>query len=155
MHHHIKHFHFEHWSNSQILNALKTLDDQEGRAVKLFSHLLSSHSMWLSRVTKTDFTCTLFQERTLEECEKLMQENLEGWKKYLGSATEDTLAEKIEFMSAWEINPSKRRMRIDDAITHLINHSSYHRGQIVQLIKGYVDELPLSNYIMYTSEIIE
>jgi uncharacterized damage-inducible protein DinB len=155
MPHHIKHFEFEHWSNTQILNALKTLDDQEGRAVKLFSHLLSSHSMWLSRVTKTDFTCTLFEERTLEECEKLMQENLQGWTKYLNATTEIALQEKIEFMSAWEVNPSKRRMSIEDAITHLINHSSYHRAQIVQLIKGYVDELPLSTYIMYASEIVD
>jgi uncharacterized damage-inducible protein DinB len=155
MHHHIKHFEFEHWSNTQILNALKTLDDQEGRAVKLFSHLLSSHCMWLSRVTKTDFSCTLFQERTLEECEKLMQENLVGWKKYLSTTSETALHAHVEFMSAWEINPSKRRITIEDAITHLINHSSYHRGQIVQLIKGYVDDLPLSTYIMYASETIE
>jgi uncharacterized damage-inducible protein DinB len=84
-----------------------------------------------------------------------MQENLKGWQKYLSNATEEALTEKIEFMSAWEINPSKRVIRIDDAIIHLINHSSYHRGQIVQLIKGYVDALPLSTYIMYASEIVE
>jgi hypothetical protein len=36
--------------------------------------------MWLSRVNKTDFTCTLFQERTLDECEQLMKENLDGGK---------------------------------------------------------------------------
>jgi uncharacterized damage-inducible protein DinB len=72
----------------------------------------------------------------------------------LANKTDDDLQETIEFMSAWEVNPSKRRMTIEDAITHIINHSSYHRGQIVASIKGKVDELPLSTYIMYASEII-
>jgi uncharacterized damage-inducible protein DinB len=150
----IKHFEFEQWTNTMILNSLKTLKEKDERAITLFSHLLSSHSMWLSRVNKTEFTCTLFQERTLDECETLMKENLGGWQNYLENKTDDDLQEKIEFMSAWEANPSKRRMSVEDALTHIINHSSYHRGQIVASIKGKVDELPLSTYIMYASEII-
>ena len=150
----IKQFEFEHWSNTIILQSLQSLKENDDRAMKLFSHLLSSHCMWLSRVNKTEFTCTLFQERTLAECEILMNENLQGWKKYLTDKTENDLAEVIEFMAAWEVNPTKRKMRIDDAIIHLINHSSYHRGQLVTSIKGKVDELPLSTYIIYASEII-
>lgn len=154
IHKFIKYFEFEHWSNTMILISLKALKEKEERAITLFSHLLSSHCMWLSRVNKSEFTCTLFQERTLEECEQLMSENLEGWQNYLADKTDIDLQEKIEFMSAWEANPSKRIMTIEDAITHIINHSSYHRGQIVAGIKGKVDELPLSTYIMYASEII-
>jgi uncharacterized damage-inducible protein DinB len=150
----IKQFEFEQWSNSMIIASLKALKEKDERAITLFSHLLSSHSMWLSRVNKTEFTCTLFQERTLEECEILMKENLKGWQDYLSDKTDDDLQEKIEFMSAWEANPSKRRMSEEDALTHIINHSIYHRGQIVASIKGKVDELPLSTYIMYASEII-
>jgi uncharacterized damage-inducible protein DinB len=149
-----KHFEFEHWSNTMILDSLRTLKEKDDRAKLLFSHLLSSHSMWLSRINKTEFTCTLFQERALEECEQLMQENLNGWQNYLTNKTEEDLQEKIEFLSAWEANPSKRRMTVEDAITHIVNHSSYHRGQIVASIKGKVDALPLSTYIMYASEII-
>ena len=60
----IKQFEFEYWSNGTILKALQNLTEKDSRAMLLFSHLLSSHCMWLSRVNKTDFTCTLFQERT-------------------------------------------------------------------------------------------
>jgi uncharacterized damage-inducible protein DinB len=149
-----KYFEFEFWSNTIILDTLKKLSEKDDRAMLLFSHLLSSHNMWLSRVNKTEFSCTLFQERTLAECEILMKENLKGWQHYLTSKTDTDLEETIEFMSAWEANPTKRKMSIEDAITHIINHSSYHRGQIVASIKGKVDELPLSTYIMYASEVI-
>jgi uncharacterized damage-inducible protein DinB len=151
----IKHFDFEHFSNSKILHALQSLSKNSDRALTMFSHLLSSHSMWLSRVNKTEITCTLFQERTLAECEILMNENLQGWKFFLSNMSEQDLQTNIEFMSAWEDKPSKRIMSIEDAITHLINHSSYHRGQIIQLIKGTVEDLPLSTYIMFASQIIE
>ncbi len=149
-----KQFKFESWSNTMILNSLRQLKEKDDRAFTLFSHLLSSHSMWLSRVNKTAFTCTLFQERTLGECEILIAENLAGWKTYLADKSAEDLDQSIEFMSAWEANPSKRKIKIDDALIHIINHSSYHRGQIVASIKGKVAELPLSTYIIYASEII-
>lgn len=137
-----------------ILNSLKTLKQNDDRAILLFSHLLSSHRMWICRVNKTEMTCTLFQDRTLAECETLMAENLKDWKQFLSNKSIEDLEKTIEFMSALEVNPSKRKMTIEDAFIHLINHSSYHRGQIVASIKGKVDELPLSTYIMYASEII-
>jgi len=150
-----KQFEFEHWSNTLILDSIKAMPATDERILFLFSHLLSSHCMWLSRVNKTAMTCTLFQERSIEECEQLMQENLIGWKKFLDQTTDKDLEQEIEFMAAWEANPSKRTMRIDDAIIHLINHSSYHRGQIVARMKGHLDELPLSTYIMFASKKIE
>jgi uncharacterized damage-inducible protein DinB len=150
----IKQFEFESWSNTLILQSLRQLTIQDERAMMLFSHLLSSHSMWLSRLNKTDFTCTLFQERTLDECETLIAENLVGWKQYFENSTDEDLQQSIEFLAAWETNPTKRTIIIEDALIHIINHSSYHRGQIVASIKGKVDELPLSTYIIYASKII-
>lgn len=150
----IKQFEFEYWSNGTILKAIRNLKEKDDRALLLFSHLLSSHCMWLSRVNKTAFTCTLFQDRTLDECEQLMNENLEGWKNYLRDKTATDLEQSIEFMPAWEAIPMKREMAVEDAIIHLINHSSYHRGQIVASIKGKVDELPFSTYIMFASKIV-
>ncbi len=146
---------FEQWSNTMILNALKTLTEDSPRALSLFCHLLNSHSMWLSRVTKTDFKTSLFEERSLDACELMIQENHKNWSTYLSNKTNNDLEETIEFMGAWENPPKKRKMTIEDALIHLINHSSYHRGQIVMHIKGKVALLPLSTYIMYASEIIE
>jgi uncharacterized damage-inducible protein DinB len=136
LHKQVKHFEFEHWSNTLILQSLQSLQTSDDRAVLLFSHLLSSHSMWLSRVTKTEIKCTLFQERTLDECKLVMEDNLNGWKNFLLDKTDNDLEQTIEFMSAWEANSSKRRMAIEDAITHLINHSSYHRGKLYNCLKA-------------------
>jgi uncharacterized damage-inducible protein DinB len=83
-----------------------------------------------------------------------MKANLEGWRKFLTGKTDHDLETEIEFMSDWEENPRKRTMRIEDAIIHLINHSSYHRGQIVARMKGHVAELPLSTYILFARNLV-
>jgi len=150
----LKQFEFENWSNTLILKTLESIPKKEERAQLLFSHLLSSHAMWLCRVTKTEIKDTLFQERTLAECEQLMGENRRGWSNFLENKSQADLQEKIEFLSAWESNPSKRSITLEDALIHLINHSSYHRGQIVASLKGIIPELPLTTYIMYASEIL-
>jgi uncharacterized damage-inducible protein DinB len=149
----LKQFAFEYWSNSTIVAALRQLTAPNERALLLFSHLLSSHSMWLSRVTASPFTCTLFQERTLDECEHLMLQNRDGWQQWLEQANPNQFDMEIAFMPAWEQHPVKRKISVQDALIHIINHSSYHRGQIVASIKGNVPELPLSTYIMYASKI--
>jgi uncharacterized damage-inducible protein DinB len=152
--HFLKQFEFEYWSNNLILNSLKELKTEDPKAVLLFSHLLSSHCMWLSRLNKNNITCLLFQERTLGECADLMAENLAGWHSFFNNKTDEYLLQTIEFESAWEENPRKRSIIIEDALVHILHHSSYHRGQIVASIKGKVPVLPLSTYIIYASNLI-
>jgi uncharacterized damage-inducible protein DinB len=152
--HFLKQFEFEHWSNTMILESLKSLKSTDERALFLFSHILSSHCMWLSRLNKTEMTCSLFQERALDECTVLMDENLAGWQLFFNDKSNDDLSQTIEFMGVWEEIPRKRSMLIEDALIHMINHSSYHRGQIMAGIKGKVDALPLSTYIIYASDLI-
>ncbi len=146
----IKQIDFEHWSNQEVLNTLRKINAPDERAVLLFSHLLSSSSMWISRVTGQPITTTLFQERTLDESEKLMHENTKGWKNYLNGADEKELKRIVEFI--FPLDGSKKRMSVNDAVFHIVHHSSYHRGQIIARIKGSIEPLPLVTYIAYAAE---
>jgi uncharacterized damage-inducible protein DinB len=147
-----KQFDFELWSNTMILNSLKQVQEPQPRALFLLSHIINSHCMWICRLKGQPLSCTIFQERSFEECAQQMQQNHKDWMAYLETITEEALHRIIYFDATWE--GTKRKMRIEDALIHLINHSSYHRGQIVASIKGKLDPLPLSTYIMYASEIV-
>jgi uncharacterized damage-inducible protein DinB len=46
--------------------------------------------------------------------------------------------------------PSK--ISIEDLLIHLVNHSSYHRGQIIIKLKGKLAQLPLTTYIAFATE---
>jgi uncharacterized damage-inducible protein DinB len=148
----IKQIEFENWANTKLLASMRQAKPLDDRALLLFSHIQSASSMWLNRVKGEALGTTLFQERTLQECEALMKENTRLWLAYLQAASNDELNRVVEFI--FPIDGSKRKMAVKDAIFHVVHHSSYHRGQIVTKLKGSVEPLPLVTYIVYASEMV-
>ena len=143
----IKQINFEHWANTELVAAFKKVTPLDDRSLLLFSHILSSGNMWISRLNGLPVTVTLFQERTLAECEALMNTNKEGLLKYLQNANEEELNRIVEFV--FPLDGTNKRIRVYDAIMHLVHHSSYHRGQIIARLKGSIDPLPFITYIPY------
>lgn len=146
----LKLFQHEAWANKQILQALQGAAVNDNRSLLLFSHILSAHAMWLCRVQGLPLTCGLFDERTLAQCEEVMNANNADWQKYLSSAGDTEWSRVIKFI--FPVDGTNRKMTVADAILHIFSHSAYHRGQIVARIKGTVDPLPNTTYIVYASE---
>lgn len=150
-----KQIEFENWANSEILSSMKQIPMNElsPKALNLFSHNLSVNSIWLSRLFSETPTTTLFQERSLDECETTLNEIKQKWKKYISGINENELNRKIEFI--FPFDGTKKRMSVLDAITHILHHSSYHRGQIVTSLKGSIEPLPFVTYIKFAFEDVE
>lgn len=148
--HLIKMLDSEIWANEQLVETIEKAKTPDERTLLLFSHLLSSYSMWLSRVRGTEITTTLFQERTLEESKHLMTTVLPEIKNYLGQADEAEINRVIHF--TFPLDGSKRKLSVSDAIVHVVTHSTYHRGQIMARLKDKVDTLPLTTYIAFAME---
>ena len=149
----IKQMQFEYWANYEMLQTLKLATPLNERALLLFSHINSVNLIWLNRIKQEDASTQLFQERTLEDCENLMVENNSNWTKYLQNITESELDELITFK--FPIDNTVRILSKKDVIFHITNHSSYHRGQIISLIKGSVENLPMLGYVFFASKISE
>lgn len=142
---------FEYWANSELLVKLKEADPLNDRALLLYSHIMSVNSIWLQRIKGEPVITILFQERTLAECEALLQTNFENWNNFISEAKEEVFQENIQFH--FPIDNTIRTMVVADSVFHITNHSSYHRGQIVILIKGSVAALPNLGYVFFSSKI--
>lgn len=149
----IKQMQFEHWANTELLKNLKQANPLDDRALLLFSHINSANTIWLNRLNEEPVSTTLFQNRSLLECEQLLNANFENWTNYLNKVTEIELERVLEFV--FPIDGTKRTLTKKDAIFHITNHSSYHRGQIISLIKSNVEILPMLGYVFFASKIIE
>ena len=137
----------EIWANQQLVDTIEKAKTPDERTLLLFSHLLSSYSMWLSRVQGVEITTALFQERTLEESKVLMKNMFPELKNYLLQADEAEMNRVIHF--TFPLDGSQRKLSVLDAITHVVTHSTYHRGQIMARLKDKVETLPLTTYIAY------
>jgi uncharacterized damage-inducible protein DinB len=146
----IKQLQFEYWACLELVKSMKIAQPLDDRALLLFSHILSSAKIWLNRIKGEPSTVTMFQERTLAECEVLMEENKVNWMNYLDKMDESEMHRMFEFI--FPIDGSKKRISVIDGITHLMYHSAYHKGQIVTRLKGTVETLPFPQYVIYASE---
>lgn len=148
MRHFSKLIEYETWANRKIVAAL-TEAQEGGRALALLSHLLSVQKLWLDLIQQKPLSTTLWQERTLSECVDLMEENEQHWKVYLDHAAAEELEQFVIYPPANGSEP--RKIAVRDAITGIIIHSSYHRGQIILHLKGKVELLPLTTYPSFAS----
>jgi uncharacterized damage-inducible protein DinB len=144
---------FELWANKKLFTSMQKATPLDERALLLLSHILSGAKMWLNRVKGEPLSTTLFEERTLDECSQLIDENAAGWLRFIEQA--DTLELNRIFEFIFPIDGSRKKIGVTDAIMHLVHHSSYHRGQIVARLKGTVEPLPLALYVVYASENID
>jgi uncharacterized damage-inducible protein DinB len=148
----IKQMEFEFWANMELLKSLKQANPLAERALLLFSHINSANTIWLNRLKEEDVGTSLFQERTLLECGQLLIENNKNWREYFNQVDNHGLEKGIQF--DFPIDGTVRIIAKKDAIFHLTNHSSYHRGQIISLIKGSVETLPALGYVFFASKIV-
>lgn len=140
----------EIWANRVIVETLENAKDADERCFFLLSHLMNSYSMWLSRILGTEINVGLFEERSLPQNSELMKAVFASLKAHLERADEKEITRVIEF--TFPLDGSRRKLSVADAVTHLVTHSTYHRGQIISRLKGTVEPLPLTTYIAFAME---
>ncbi len=149
MRHFIKLIEYEKWANLKVYEAIVSASETDERALELFSHLLNINNMWLNLILEQPQTLTLWEKHTIKKCKELILSNTLNWTKYLSSAENSDTEKIVEFTPAY--GGEKRKITIRDAITGIIIHSAYHRGQIILRLKPLVKELPLTTYPSFAS----
>jgi uncharacterized damage-inducible protein DinB len=118
------------------------LNNLPEKAIKLINHILSSHRVWNSRILNQPST----HPWEMRPFENLIQINTENYQQTLGILEKSNLSEIITYQNTkGEIFHNKT----EDILFHLINHGTYHRGQIALLFRESGIEPMVSDYIFY------
>lgn len=144
----LKQLDYELWANKLLIKAISEAHTPEERIYELMAHILIAQNNWLKRVLEKTPSFNLWDKLTLEECIDLSKRNYDEWSKFISNKTDEELQQQITFQFRGE--PSK--ITIEDLLIHLVNHSSYHRGQIIIKLKGKLEQLPLTTYIAFATE---
>lgn len=144
----LKHLDYELWANNVLIKAISEAHTPEERVYELLSHLLIAPNNWLKRTLNETPNFKLWDKLTLEDCLQLSEKNYEEWREFISGKTDKELEQHIFFPFMGE--PSA--ISIEDLLIHLVNHSSYHRGQIITMLKGKLAQLPLTTYIAFATK---
>jgi uncharacterized damage-inducible protein DinB len=131
-------FAYDEWANREVLAALSARAVPTSRPRQLMGHILSAERLWLERILKEPQTLPVWPDFSIEQCEAQISELASLWKKYLGQLNSSTLSGTVTYQNSKGENWTNT---VQDILTHVVLHSTYHRGQITSGMRA-AGELP-------------
>lgn len=120
-------FDYDRWANREALASLKQAGQVLGRPLKLLSHIIAAEWVWFERVTGRKRGVAVWPDLTVQQCEAESDSVADAWRDYLNDLAPEDLGNEVAYTNskgeAWQ-SP------VSDILTHLLMHSTYHRGQI-------------------------
>ena len=136
-------FEHEHWANIKVLETFLEARQAPDRAHEIISHMAAAQKIWIERMSGTSSDTKVWALYAKEAIRGLFDTNYQALQEILQRQDFDRLVSYTN--SRGEHHSSS----LSDILTHLALHASYHRGQIILLIKGQVEKLPATDYIFY------
>ena len=136
-------FEYNFYFNEKLIHLIQPeLTHLPEKVIKLMNHILSSHQVWNSRILNQN-SIHPWDEHPFEN---LIEINRENYQTTLKILDELDLSKIINYQNTkGEILQNK----IEDILFHLVNHGTYHRGQIALLFRESGIEPMVSDYISY------
>jgi uncharacterized damage-inducible protein DinB len=137
-------FEYNYNCNGKLTEAFTTHPNEiSERATKLYNHILNVHQVWNCRIEPNQAPLGAWDIHPLQELATLdgmnHQNSLLIFDKY-------DLNQSIEYRST-KGEPFNNSVK--DILMHIINHSTYHRGQIATEFRQNGLEPVITDYIFY------
>ena len=137
-------FNYSHYFNKKLIEVFLNEEDiNTEKANALFSHVLNAHHIWNHRITGEDVLVKPWDSQLSSAYEKLENENFN--KSMLIIDNHDLRSEVFYQTMKGESFTSMIR----DMLFQIVNHSTYHRGQIATEFRNAGLEPLLADYIFY------
>lgn len=146
------------WANERINNILNSLPEHllckelksSFRSIsRTVLHMYDAETIWLKRLEghslknwpSEDFSGTTFEAlQMLENASKNVRD-------YVNNISVKRIYDECTFTS---FAGTEYTIKVHDIIQHCMNHSTFHRGQIVTMLRELdITELPSTDYIAY------
>jgi len=132
-------YHFNKEMIHVISDHIVQIDD---KIISLINHSLNAQQVWNSRILEEQS----FEVWQINPFENLQEINRSNYLKSIQIIERRDLDEKIEYQNS---KGTRFENTIFAMLFQVINHSTYHRGQINSLLKAQGIEPILTDYIFY------
>lgn len=159
----VKYVNYNLWANKRVIEILMNLSvelwDKElggsfGSLHKTTAHICNAEMVWLQRLIGHVPQVSNIQGKALDKnivCERWIKSSNEMIQYVLEYCNNVNLSEVITYTNLKGIECSNRRV---DAILHCMNHSTFHRGQLINYLRMIqIIDIPSTDYIQYCREL--
>ena len=146
------------WANKQIFDVILTLPVEKQKAVVPSSfkslyetvwHVWFAENTWWQRLASPADIQPISKEYNggFEEMVKSLHDQSHEWKNWISFVTEDGLKLPMQYKNAKGDEFSEP---IYQVAMHVFNHATYHRGQLINMLRQLgVEKLPSSDFILW------
>ncbi|MFL5810628.1 MAG: DinB family protein [Flavisolibacter sp.] len=147
------------WANQLLLNAIEHLPEEKQKQevsssfssiFKTVLHMWSAESIWWQRMKlleRINIPAETFNGDMKELIVSALQQNRQ-WSEWISNAPEHHLEHVFQYQN------SKReqfKQPIFQMLLHLFNHGTYHRGQLVNILRQLgVEKIPPTDFIVWS-----
>ena len=137
------------WANNIVCNWLEKISDEQwtqhvtssfNSIQETVLHIIGAENIWLERMRKDEKQVWLpsVYKGTKEEHIALWKKTSQGLKDFVLAFDENNLQTNLDFK---RLNGDPYSMPFYQLFAHVFNHSTYHRGQLVTMLRqvGFTD----------------
>jgi len=147
------------WANKLVLGVINSLSQEQQNAelassfrslYKTVLHMWRAEAIWWNRLNlqdKTEVPAETLQVDFAILSQHLLQQN-KKWEFWLKDVAEETLNQEFAYCNS---KGEQFEQSVHEILIHVFNHSTYHRGQLVTMLRGlYVEKIPPTDFILFT-----
>lgn len=148
---------FNVWATQRITEVIVSLPEEKIHAdiissfptmYKTVLHLLDAESIWWQRLKLQEHIERPSESFTgsFAELQKKLLQQSSLFNEWVSNASEPQLQHVFAYIRDKEHN----KMQVSDMLLHLFNHNSYHRGQLVTMLRqSGVAKIPSTDFAAY------
>ncbi|MBC7900579.1 MAG: hypothetical protein H7070_11070 [Saprospiraceae bacterium] len=141
-------FAYNDWANRRIIVALK--NNASEKALRILAHSLITEKEYYERLYGKDSSgFDFWPGLSIDECGGLARESAEAFEKLLRRFEDEGLDIRTRYRTSEGV-PCENSYR--ELLTHVLFHSSTHRGNIILKLREEGFEPPKIDYIIYLRE---
>lgn len=150
---------YNSWANGLILATIGSLSSEQQQAevrssfpglFKTVLHMLDAESIWWQRIRlqeKIEIPSKTFSGEMNELSQRLLKQD-KLWENWVASLNEHGLQHEFIYY-----NSKKERFKqpVYQMLLHLFNHGTYHRGQLVTILRQLgVEKIPQTDFAVWS-----
>jgi uncharacterized damage-inducible protein DinB len=139
-----KMFAHDAWANQEAIAMLRVAGDPPQRALRFMAHVVSAEWLWMARLKQWKQEFPVWPEWTLSQCEAQAGKLPPLWQELLRGMKPAGLDQPVAYRNSKGEDWSSA---IGDILTHVLLHSSYHRGQVASELRAAGHAPVLTDYI--------
>jgi uncharacterized damage-inducible protein DinB len=132
-------FQYDDWANREEVTRLRQLDTQA--AARLLCHIIGAEWLWITRIRNENAKMAVWPELTVDQCAAEFDPLRNAWREILQTVDRES---KVDY----ENSKGERWLSsVDDILTHVVMHGTYHRGQIATVVRQGGETPAYTDYI--------